>query len=207
MASASRMALRNRTELNTGRLESLILRYDRTWACGRLAVSVRYSRGADFSGTCIYAKRRIHVNIGRHVAFPYRMSTCVARARSDGTFWWKDEYFMELADAYQLVLFVFLHELYHWLVKKAGHNPRQKESMCDRFAARVLADECGCVVRDSRGRRVRRESWDFQDLEGFVAAARRTRGTRRSPAPAARAARQADWKPDLPLLPPGVCLA
>ena len=128
MARVSRMTLRNTTELSTQRLESLILRHDRTWSCGRLAVLVRYSRGADFSGTCFYAKGRIYVNIGRHVAYPYLMSTYIARARSNRRYWWKEEYTVELADAYQLVLFVFLHELYHWLVKKVRRNTRQKES-------------------------------------------------------------------------------
>ncbi len=71
-----------------------------------------------------------------------------------------------------MVLFVFLHELYHFLVKRARRNPRQKESMCDRFAARYLVERFGATVRDSSGRIVPREAWDFQDLERFVAAAR-----------------------------------
>jgi hypothetical protein len=188
MPVRSRMTLKNTTDLSTARLEALILPYDRIWACGKLTVLVRYSRGADFSGTCLYVKRRIHVNLGRHVVYPYRMSTYVARARSNRRRWWKEDYTIELADACQLVLFVFLHELYHWLVRKARRNTRQKESMCDRFAARALATEFRCAIRDSRGRLVPRQVWDFQDVDGFVAAARRKPALTTPPLPV-RAAR------------------
>ena len=80
---------------------------------------------------------------------------------------------MTVADAYQLALFVYLHELFHYLVKAAGRNPRRKEAMCDRFATAVLADEFGCRIRDAAGRRVPRDDWDFQDLHRFVAKAPR----------------------------------
>ena len=191
------MLLRNTTHLSTARLEALILPFERLWRCGQLTILVRYSRGADFSGSCLYARRRLHVNIGRHITFPYRLSTYLARARSNRRCWWKEEYTLELADACQLAYFVFLHELYHWLVKKAGRNTRQKESMCDRFAARALVEEFGCPVRDSRGRPVPRESWDFQDLDRFVAAARRKPRTRSVLPADSRAARQ-------PLTPGGI---
>jgi len=149
----------------------MLRRHSQGWRCGALTVVVRPSRGADFSGTCHYARKRIYVNVGQHVVYPYRAPTRLARARSNRTHWWKPVYTLELADAYQLVLFVFLHELYHWLVKVARRNVRQKESMCDRFAARALVETYGAVVRDPCGRRVPREEWDFQDLDGFVAEA------------------------------------
>ena len=66
----------------------------------------------------------------------------------------------------------FLHGLYHWLIRKARRNMRQKEAMCDRFAARHLVDRFGATVRDDRGRPVPRSEWDFQDVDGFVAAVR-----------------------------------
>ncbi|MHC4092036.1 MAG: hypothetical protein ACYSVY_17505, partial [Planctomycetota bacterium] len=132
-----------------------------------------YSRGADFSGTCCYQTRRIYVNLGRHLTYPYRMGTHLARARSNVRCWWKPIYTLELADGYQVVLFVFLHECFHLLIKRARRNTRQKESMCDRFAARALVDSHGAVVLDEHGRSVARETWDFQDLDRFVAPARR----------------------------------
>lgn len=190
MPRASRMTIRNTTALDTARLEALIRPYESVWNCGQLTVLIRNSRGADFSGTCFYAKRRIHVNLGPHVRYPYRMSTYVAPARSTRRSWWKEDIRIELADGYQLVLFVFCHELYHWLVKKAGRNRRQKESMCDRFAARELLARFGCPVTDSRGAPVPRERWDFQDVEGFVAAARLTRPPEPYRRQAARAARK-----------------
>ncbi len=113
------------------------------------------------------------MNIGRHLKYPYHMDTHLARARSNARSWWKPVYTVELADPYRLALFVFLHESFHFLVKRARRNPRQKESMCDRFAARVLTDQYGAGVRDERGRLVPREEWDFQDLDRFIAAARR----------------------------------
>jgi hypothetical protein len=63
-----------------------------------------------------------------------------------------------------------MHELYHLLIYRARRNIRQKEAMCDRFAARWMVDRFGAIVRDPRGRPVRRSEWDFQDLDGFVAA-------------------------------------
>jgi hypothetical protein len=101
------------------------------------------------------------------------MGTHLARARSNVRCWWKPIYTLELADGYQVVLFVFLHECFHLLIKRARRNTRQKESMCDRFAARALVDSHGAVVLDEHGRSVARETWDFQDLDRFVAPARR----------------------------------
>ena len=145
----------------------------------RLTVRVRYSRGADFSGTCFYSDRRIHVNLGSHLVYPYRMKTYLARAKVVGRYWDKPLHTIELKDGCQVVAFVFLHELYHLLIKRAKRNTRQKESMCDRFAARFLTDRCGAIIRNDRGDPVPREEWDFQDLERFVAAARDRRAARR----------------------------
>ncbi len=145
----------------------------RFWRTGRLVVRVRYSRGADFSGSCYYCEGRILINLGRHLEYPYQMGTHIARAVSDRKRWWKPIYTLELADGYQVVLFVFLHECYHLLVKRARRNPRQKESMCDRFAARFLVDRYGATVRDPDGNPVPRELWDFQDVEGFISPTRR----------------------------------
>jgi hypothetical protein len=103
------------------------------------------------------------------------MGTNLARARSNARHWWKPTYVIELSDAYQLALFVFLHELYHWLIYRAGRNIRQKESMCDRFAARALVDDWGTPISDGHNRPVPRTVWDFQDLDGFVVAARADR--------------------------------
>lgn len=142
------------------------------WPHDGLAVSVRYSRGAEFSGTCYYETDRIFVNLGRKNRYPYQLLTNIARPRSNRTHWWRELFALELSDSYELVLFVFLHEFYHRLVKRARRNVRQKEARCDRFATRVLVDRYGAVVRDSSGKPASRDSWDFQDLDGFVAAAR-----------------------------------
>ena len=161
----------------------------RPWRTGRLVVRVRYSRGADFSGTCYHGEGRIFINLGRHLRFPYRMGTHVARAVTGRDGWWKPTYTVELADAYQVVLIVFLHECYHWLVKRARRNPRQKESMCDRFATRLLVDFYGAAVRDEDGYPVPREAWDFQDVEGFISPLRRRSASAPGPLQAARVPR------------------
>jgi hypothetical protein len=85
---------------------------------------------------------------------------------------------LDVADGCQLAVFVFMHELYHLLVKRARRNPRQKESMCDRFAARFFVDRFSSAVRGLGGEPVPRAEWDFQDLDGFVAAARDRRVSR-----------------------------
>jgi len=152
------------------------------WAVGTVTLRVRYSRGADFSGTCFYADRRIYVNIGRHLVYPYRMATNLARTKTIGDRWYKPAYILTLKTGYEMVLFVFMHELYHLLVKRARRNTRQKESMCDRFAAGWLVDRFGAAVTAPDGTGVPREAWDFQDLNGFVTAARDRRETRRAEA-------------------------
>jgi len=181
----------NRTVLDSGRLQSMCLDAVAGWRLDGLDVRVRYSRSTDFSGTCYYRTRRIYVNLGRHLTYPYQMGTHLARARSNAQQWWKPIYTIELAGGAEVVLFVFLHECFHFLVKRARRNTRQKESMCDRFAARVLVDRYGATVRDEKGHPVPRSAWDFQDLDRFVAGARRKPGTRRrAPRAAPRAAAQ-----------------
>ncbi|MGD8451165.1 MAG: hypothetical protein PVJ57_05050 [Phycisphaerae bacterium] len=168
------MDFSNATALDSAHLQRLFVRHTLPYRHDALRVRVRYSRGADFSGTCYYGDGRIFVNLGRHLRFPYEMGTHIARAQSNRTHWWRETYRVRLADAYQVALFVYLHELYHFLVKLAGRSPRRKESRCDRFAARVLVGEYGCPVSDGRGRPVQREEWDFQDLDGLVAKAPQT---------------------------------
>jgi hypothetical protein len=169
------MDFQNSTHLSDDRLLRLFEDGMRGWAVGRIVVRVRYSRGADYSGTCFYADRRVYINLGRHLKYPYRMDSNLAKVKLSGTRWRRPVFSVEMRDAYMVVLFVFMHELYHLLVKKARRNTRQKESMCDRFAARHLVDNFNAIVRDESGRRVDRELWDFQNLDGFVAAARDAR--------------------------------
>jgi hypothetical protein len=163
----------NRTHLSDDRLLSLCYDGLAGWSVGKITLRVRFSRGADFSGTCFYADKRVFINLGRHLKYPYRMHTNLGKVKQIGERRWRRPmYSVEMRDAYQVALFVFMHELYHLLVKRARRNTRQKESMCDRFAARHLVDRFGSIVRDDRGRAVARELWDFQDLDRFVAAAR-----------------------------------
>ncbi len=178
------MLFHNSTRLDGERLERVFLRHTRPWRHEELTVRVRYSRGADFSGSCYYRDKRIFINLGRRNRYPYRMGTHIARARSNRTHWWREVYSVVLADAYQLALFIYLHELYHALVHAARRNTRRKEAMCDRFAARVLVDDYACPVVARDGRRVLRDEWDFQDLDGFVAAAAKEK----APAPRGAAA-------------------
>lgn len=162
----------NSTTLSTEKIEGLCRAALAGWSVGEITARVRYSRGADFSGTCIYVDRLIYVNIGRHVCYPYEMKTNLARIQTHAGGWQRELYIITLRDAYEMAMFIFLHELYHLLVYRSGRNTRQKESMCDRFAARYLVDRAGCRVTHKDGRLVSRKDWDFQDLTGFVAAAR-----------------------------------
>lgn len=180
------MEFHNRTSLDSGRLYALLVRHSCPYRHDRLIVRFRFSRAADFSGACYYASNRIFVNLGRHLRFPYTLATHLARAHSRDNVWWRELYYLTLHDGYQLGLFIYLHELYHYLVKQAGRSVRQKEAMCDRFAARVLVDQFGCPVRDSEGRMVPRATWDFRDLHAFVAAAPREPVTAPMPEVAAR---------------------
>ena len=174
-----RMDFRNATDLSDATLVRMFHDAKGRWPTDGLDIRIRYSRGSDFSGTCYYETNRLYVNLGKHLVYPYRMDTYLARAVSSPTSWSKPLYSIELADGYQVVLFVLLHEYYHWLIKRAGRNTRSKESMCDRFAARILTDRYGALIRDPKGRSVPRNVWDFQDLDRFVARALYARATER----------------------------
>lgn len=167
------MDFSNSTHLDSTRMQQLFV--DHTWPYrhDQLVVRVRYSRGADFSGTCYYRDGRIFVNLGKHTLFPYSLLTHLARAETTPTGWQRDAFALQLSDPMQLVLFVYLHELYHYLVKMAGRSPKRKEAMCDRFAARALVDDYNIPVIDGRGHPVARAAWDFQDLHQFVSRAPR----------------------------------
>ncbi len=171
----SRIDFHNSTHLDSERILRFCRDMAEGWNLGRVELRVRFSRGADFSGACYYRERRIFVNLGAHLEYPYSLKTNLARAKSARTHWHREVFAIELESAYQLVYFVFLHELYHLKIHVARRNRRQKEAMCDRFAARVLVDRFGLVVINHEGAAVPRETWDFQDLDGFVSAARSVR--------------------------------
>jgi len=170
-----RMDFGNSTDLDSDRLRRLLLHHTWPYSHDELTVRVRYSRGADFSGTCYYGSGHIYVNLGRDNVYPYLLAAHIARSQSNRTHWWRETYQLVITDAYQMVLFVYRHELFHYLVKVAGRNTRRKESMCDRFATRALVDDFGVRVVDARGGPVERASWDFQDVDKFVDAAPRVR--------------------------------
>lgn len=169
----------NATHLSDDKILSLYSEGVSGWAFRKITVRVRYSRGADFSGTCFYADRRVFVNIGKHLTFPYCLRTNLARAKTVGRRWYRPAYTIEVNNGEDLAVFIFMHEVYHLLVKRAKRNTRQKESMCDRFAARFLVERCGSIVLNQHGVEAPRADWDWQDLNGFVAAARSRRAARR----------------------------
>ncbi len=175
----TRIDFHNSTDLPGDTLLDLFKEGVAGWALRPLTIRVRYSRGADFSGTCFYTERRIYINIGRHLAYPYLMGTNLALTKTIGRRWYKPIYTLEMGSGYEVAAFVFMHELYHLLVKRARRNTRQKESMCDRFAARFVVTLFGATVRDEKGQVIPREEWDSQDVDGFVAAARDLRAARR----------------------------
>jgi len=174
------MEIVNRTELSSSRLEGMFLRATAGWASGRLKVVVRYSRGAVYSGTFASNPPRIYINLGRRNRYPFRIDTSIARAKTVGLSWWKPTYHVKAVNAYQLALFVFLHEFYHYLIHRARRNSHRKEAMCDRFAVRYLVDHCRLAVHDSSGREVPRSVWLFQDLDEFVSNSRTVATTSRS---------------------------
>jgi hypothetical protein len=171
-------ALRNTTALDTAALLRVFGEAMAEWPLDGLRVWVRYGRGADYSGACYAREGRIFINLGRHLVFPYALGTRIARAITEPQRWIKPVYFVTCADAVQLAVFLWRHECYHWLVRRARRNSRQKESMCDRFAVRYLVDRFACPVVDPSGGPVERALWDFQEVDDFVAAARPVRRPR-----------------------------
>src|SRR5262245_24742631 len=109
----------NITHLDSARLESLFRQFARPWPLDGLTVRVRYTRSTPFSGVCRYATREIHINIGRRNTYPYQLQTYIAKAethtRGRRRYWSRPLYVVPIPDAYHLALFLFMHELYHWL--------------------------------------------------------------------------------------------
>jgi len=177
----SKIEFHNSTALSSTVLERLCNECIVGWNVGTILLRIRYSRGADFSGTCIYDQRKIYINMGKHLVYPYSMNTHLARSVTIGRRWFKPIYIMKIENGIQLAMFIFMHELYHLLVRRARRNTRQKESMCDRYAARYLVDRFGASVVTKKGKPVDRGDWDIQDLIGFVAGARRKMRAARVP--------------------------
>jgi len=163
------MEIINNTELDTQRIQTMFLRATEQWAAPVLKVTVRYSRGAVYSGTFASNFPRIYINLGTQNRYPFRIETNIARAHSCGKTWWKPSYHIKVDNPYQLALFVFLHEFYHYLIHRARRNSHRKEAMCDRFAVRYLTNHCRLPVYDPEGNTVPRSAWLFQDLDAFVA--------------------------------------
>jgi hypothetical protein len=169
----NRWIFHNSTTLDTARIESLCTQAVQDYRTNELEIRIRYARSADFSGSCYYNDARIYINIGKHLSYPYQMGTYIAPAKTRGNYWTKPIFTIKLTDPYQLILFIFLHECFHWLVKLAGRNTRQKESMCDRFAARELHVRYAAPILDERNRPVPMSAWDIHDLDRFIAKVRR----------------------------------
>jgi hypothetical protein len=159
---------RNTTHIDSARLRSTCLLYAAPYDHQALRVRFRHSRGAPFSGSCYYRDARIFINIGRETRYPFSLATHLAKAQRVPGGWRREVFELAVRDAFQLALFVYLHELYHYLIQRAGRSLRRREAMCDRFAARRLVDDFGCALRRRTGRPVGREEWDFQDLDAFV---------------------------------------
>lgn len=180
----------NSTNLCDKRLKTMFEKGIDGWSVGKITVRVRYSRGADFSGTCFYADQRVYINLGRHLVYPYTMTTNLAKVKATARGWRRPVVTIEIRSGYELAMFIFMHELYHLLVKRARRNTRQKESMCDRFAAQYLVRHFGSPILGGKRRPVPHTIWCFQDLEGFVAAAkdkRRSTKVARRPLPSSPA--------------------
>jgi hypothetical protein len=163
------MEIINNTKLDTGRIEAMFLRATEQWVAPSLKVTVRYSRGAVYSGTFASKFPRIYINLLDRNRYPLRIETGIAKAHSLGEAWWKPSYHITAENDYQVALFVFLHEFYHYLIHRARRNSHRKEAMCDRFAVRYLFNHCRLTVFDSAGNPVPRNTWLFQDLDAFVA--------------------------------------
>ena len=167
------MDFRNRTNLLDTRLYPLILRHTEPFDHSYLRVRFKNSRGAPFSGSCYYRTSTLNINLSPRNTYPFALATHVARPQSNATHWWRELYELTLADAYQLALFIYLHELCHYLIKRAGRSVKRREGACDRFAARVLVDHYGSSLRDSHGREPARDSWDILNLDALLSDAPR----------------------------------
>lgn len=168
------MDYRNSTTIDDAWLYPAVLRYTWPYRHQDLRVRFRPSRGADFSGACYYKSGRIFVNIGRHNRYPYTFATQTATRRGVGGA--AVRFSLVVADAGELALFVYLHELFHWLVYAAGLPPRRREAVCDRFATRVMVDHFGCALLGADGAQAGRAAWDVDDLAALVANAPRQSG-------------------------------
>ncbi|MCA9242766.1 MAG: hypothetical protein KDA32_02335 [Phycisphaerales bacterium] len=162
------MDFRNSTACDSVRLHALFAWHARRWRTDGLVTRVRFSRGAPFSGTCYYRDSLIYVNIGRENPYPFRFAISAAPTERHSRGWRRPLLYLTVPDAERLALFVFLHELYHWLAFRVGRSPRWKEALCDRFATLALVDDHNCKLTDAKGGVVSREAWDIGDPVGLL---------------------------------------
>ena len=100
------MDFKNTTTLDSNLLRETFESAVAGWPTDPLVVRVRWSRGAEFSGTCVYATHRLYINLGRQLRYPYRMETHCARGRKAWGRYYKPSSFLELCDGYQVCLFI-----------------------------------------------------------------------------------------------------
>ena len=130
---------------NTTTLDSNLLRETGEsavagWPTDPLVVRVRWSRGAEFSGTCVYATHRLYINLGRHLQYPYRMETHCARGRKAWGRYYKPRSFLELCDEHGLYVVDEANVESHALMQTLSKDPRFEHAILDRILRMVRRD-------------------------------------------------------------------
>lgn len=123
------MKISNEThfEIINEKIEELVKGYSDT---ENLKVSIRYTKEnskAPYSGVCYYKKDKIRISINPHNSYPMKITVGSPFNKNSWEY-----YYLETPE--ELITFVFLHEISHYLDYKNGLSTRCKQTKADKFA-------------------------------------------------------------------------
>ncbi len=124
------MKVINSTQMDAGMLENLVKGHD----TGSLTVylkDIRAGSQTPYSGVCYYKLGKIRVSVNPRNLYPVPIRVGSPFDRSSWAY-----YMMRSAE--ELMHFVFLHEVSHYLDYRNGLSVRCKQTKADRFALKKL---------------------------------------------------------------------
>ncbi|MEM2918858.1 MAG: hypothetical protein QXY62_05115 [Candidatus Altiarchaeota archaeon] len=121
------MQIINKTKFH---VEQVLRSYVATYPVENLLVKISYTKknsSVQYSGVCYYKRDKIRVSINPKNFYPLKIKVGSPFDRSS----WK---FYKMNSAEELISFIFLHEISHYLDYKNGLSTKCKQTKADKFA-------------------------------------------------------------------------
>ncbi len=121
------MKLLNKTDFQ---VEEILNEYVKGYPVESLSVRIVHTKEnaqTPYSGVCYYKKDKIRVSVNPKNSYPLKIKTGSPFDRAS----WE---FYQMDSAEELISFVFLHEISHYLDYKNGVAMRCKQTKADKFA-------------------------------------------------------------------------